>query len=201
MDLLKDLQKLTDYHKGIGEKFELAYDNIEIKNIEFTGYDISYSWFTNTLFNECNFTNVDLDSAWLCSSIFESCKFENNSFIKGNADDAEFRSSDFKEMNAFRTTFLDSKFGNMNIFNSSFKYCGFLSTILNVTFENTDLTGVNFDDSSFQSVTFKGCYFEDTTFRNVKNWDEVDFENSRINVDGVVREISGNEIKDFFTTN
>ena len=197
MDLLKNLQKMTDYHKGIGERYELAYDDVEIKNIKFTGYDISYSWFTNTKFIECDFTNVDLDSTWLCNSIFEVCKLENNGFVKGNADGVGFKESDLKNLKAFRSTFFGSKFENMSIFNSSFKYCGFLSEIVNVEFESTDLTGASFDDSSFQNVVFRGCYFEDTTFRNVMSWNEINFENSRIKIDKEIKEIVGNEIKEY----
>ena len=201
MDLLKNLQKLTDYHKGVGEKFELACDDIEIKNIIFTGYDISYSWFTNVQFKECDFTNVDMDCLQVHSSIFENCKFENNNFVKGNANKVEFKESYFKNLRAFRSSFYKTKFKDMVVMNSSIDQCDFLSTMVNIVFEKTNLAFTNFDDSDFQSVVFKECYFEDTTFRNVKNWDEVDFENSRIKVDGEVKEISGNEIKDFLNAN
>ena len=56
---------------------------------------------------------------------------------------------------------------------SEWLYYGFLSEIVTVIFENTDLTGVNFDNSTFENVVFKGGCFEETTFRNVKIWDEI----------------------------
>jgi len=201
MDLKGRLQKLTDYHKGISGKYELFIDDEMIEGMDFTEYDVSYSRLTNIKFMACDFSGVAMDSTCLFGSEFTSCVLNGNSFIKTDASETVFSKLNFKNAKFFRADLMKTEFKSISISNSVLKFCNIEDTMENVVFKETDLTGTGFDFSEFKAVWFEDCLFDKTTFRYVKGWENVNFKNSKILVEGETYYYEGNEIKSFIVEN
>ena len=199
MDIYDQLKKYTDFSLGRSDtKCELTYQGILLDDIIFTGYDLNNSKFLEVRFNRCDFSNVYLSGASLCGSAFENCIFKQNIFRKGLCDYARFGATTFVLLDSFRTSYYETLFTNVRFQDSKmdrsyFDYSKFEDT----EFINVDFNGSSFDNATFKNDKVKKCFFVKTSFKNIKNIDQILFEEVSISLGDQIISDLGNEIKSY----
>lgn len=165
MDIINDLKQYTEYSKGdISKKCKLEYEDISIKEVDFSKYDLNNSFFLGVKFLNCNFDNVYLSDSNFGGSIIDGCEFRNNVLKKASWDDMRFEKVNVKLLEAFRTTFLYGMFIDTNFEECNFEKCSFSESML----KNVYFTGCTISDTDFRNCKFKNVHFRKCKFINVK---------------------------------
>jgi uncharacterized protein YjbI with pentapeptide repeats len=162
------------------------FQTVQLTSSDFTNASLQNIDIYNTSFNQIVFTNTILFDVIIHSSIFQNCTFDN--ILK----DTTFTTCTFEPTVSFltsilRTTFVNCTFKTNNfvpytdIQSVSFQNCSLQgyptvltqSNLSNVLFIGTDLSNVNFTDSTIQNLslsnisTMKNVNFTDASMTNI----------------------------------
>jgi len=159
MHLIQRLEEYTRFSKGeIRECAQLELPDLQLRDFDFSPFDLNNSYFGGGSFFCCNFEKVYLSGSNFGGSKFVSCKFNCNELVKAEWDEVIMENMEIDSIMAFRATFCESTFRNIRIKNGDFKLCNFWSAKFDkVTFENCNFEQASFTDASFSEVVFKDC--------------------------------------------
>lgn len=168
--------------------------SIDIDNVNFSGFDLSFSLFPMYI-NDVDFFEANLGKSQFSISRIKSSNFSGADLHETLFHLAEIENSNFENANVLATNFLSTTFKNINFDNCDFSNAKFICCFFNNTshlnsniikndfsfsnFKNVDLTltemlgGNNFQGSSFYNfkinrtsieLNFNGCDILDISF-------------------------------------
>ena len=172
MDIIENLIKYTEYSNGDSSKeCSLEYEDIDIKNMSFSEYDLNNSSFCGVNFFLCDFSVVYLSGSNFGGSSFFDCIFRGNEIKKADWDDITFERTEISFMEAFRTSFMFGKFIDTKFSKCYINRCLFIdSELKNVDFIECTIIDTDFTKCKFENVHFINCKFENVVFD--KNYKE-----------------------------
>lgn len=186
MNFEEELKAFSKYCRGESkQECKLEYEDINVENFNFTGYELNDSIFVDVRFIKCNFDSVYCSRSNFSGSELENCIFINNQLQKATWDYVIARETSFYNLKAFRTDFLDIILDNCKFENCCFTKCNFTrleeGEIKKVIFKTCSFDAVSFKACKFKDVIFEECTFKDTFFE--QNHDGIRFINCNDLVD------------------
>lgn len=144
-----------------GESYTLKageYELCTFNNLDLNGTNLSGFGFINCTFNGCNLGNVTLNKTSLIDVAFTGCKMVGLHFDTCN---------DFLFTPRFEHCILDySSFHKRNLKKTVFSQC----SMLEVDFEEADLTGLVLENCNLAGAVFVLTNLEKTDFRTAYNY-------------------------------
>ncbi len=152
------------------ESFMLAsgeYEQCTFNNLDLAGSDLSGSRFINCTFNACNLGNAGINKTALIDVAFNGCKLVGLHFDTCN---------DFLFTPRFEHCILDyASFHKLMLKKAVFSHC----SMLEVDFEDADLSGLVLDNCNLAGAVFVNTSLEKTDFTTAYNY-SIDPEKNKI---------------------
>lgn len=170
MDLIENLVRYTKYAQGdLESECSLKYEDIAIKDFDFSKFDLNNSTFLGVLFDNCNFSSVYLSGSHFGGSKFTHCEFNKNTLKKANWSYVKIQNTHVYGLDAFRVDFFNADITDSIIEESSFFKCMFVNSsenavIKNVIFKKCNLERVNFQKCAFTNTVFEDCKLKNSCF-------------------------------------
>lgn len=164
MDIIENLIRYTEYSKGnLSKKCSMEYEDIDIRDMIFSEYDLNNSSFCGVNFFSCDFSDVYLSGSNFGGSYFGNCILKENIIKKAVWDDIIFERTEISLMDAFRTTFMFGRFLDTRFSKCCMNRCLFTES----EFKNVDFIESTFVDADFTKCKFENVHFIDCKFENV----------------------------------
>lgn len=144
---------------------EIIIENIEFKDINFTGIDFSNVRLIGCYFDCCNFHSSNLISTNLSHSSFHACDFSEAKLIASNLSHAEFRKCNFDKVNLLTAILNDTSIINSDLTGldlQSFNLIGITLDLCDLRKQN--LAGKNLTNASLKRVDLRGANLDKTIF-------------------------------------
>lgn len=168
---------------------------INIDNVNFEGFDLSFTLFGMGIYN-VNFSGADLGRAQFILSRIKSSNFSKANLHQTLFNMAEIENSNFKEADVLATNFFTTRFFKVNFDNSDFSNAKFICCFFNETTHSNS----NIIDNDFSFASFKNVSFEDTNLFSKADFKGSLFHNFKINVLSSKLNFNGcNELDESFT--
>lgn len=128
--------------------FLLRLPNCDFRNYDFSGYELVSTDFSNSSFVRSSFNSVDF--GWLAGRPFQS----QAKLIGCNFRSATFAGTRFGYAPAANSDFSRAELNGAQVNKADFSGAKFSNAMVAVKFDDTDLSGANFDSSHIMGASF-----------------------------------------------
>jgi len=164
------------YKKFKGNLSHCNLKSIDIDNVNFDGFDLSFTLFAMRI-NNVNFSNADLGRSQFVLSRIKSSNFSKTSLHQALFNMAEIENCNFEEASVLATNFFTTRFFRVNFDNCDFSNAKFICSFFN---ETTHINS-NIIDNDFSFASFKNMSFESTELFSKADFKGALFYNFKIN--------------------
>lgn len=148
----------------LGKKGErLGLDEIDLRDIDLTKFEIYQSYITECIFDGMNLNNKKMYSSCLCSSSFKSGNLEHADFYKSDVSYVDFTSAYAKGSRFAKSECVDTIFVQADLTES---------ILVNSLFNEADFRGAKLKDIDISFSSFKGVLLKGTDLTGIKGIEE-----------------------------